>query len=199
MMRVPRENVRLGAEWIQGVGQNGEGVDAANVTTNRSVDFASLTKSTQASLNLAVLQYLGLDASYLDDVTVAYSNLVILTVADLSKTSVRTGQSIIYEALKSERISLEGSRGITAKLSATVQGVVTSAEVNNRTRISFSGRDLTFAFRVFELGRSRVSEKVARIKDADRNFRELKVWDYEFEFDILGIVPRSLRVVQPAA
>jgi hypothetical protein len=189
ILKIPRETIPLGAEWINGVGVNGTGVPETNITTNRSLSSIELEKSLKQDVDLSILNYFNLGASYLPNTTISYKNLTIYTVSDISKTSINTGQLIVYECIKADSIFLKVNKELKADVKLKFDKKIKDLQINSKTDlnngVTFSGNKLFLAFRVFELGKTTVTSKTSKIKDTKGGggLREVKLLNYQIAFN----------------
>jgi len=189
ILKIPRETIPLGAEWVNGVGVNGSGVPESNITINRSLNSIEIDKTFKEGLDLSILSYFGLDGSYFANSTINYSNLTIYTVSDFSKTNLNSGQLIIYECIKADSIYFKVNKTIDAslklKLDEKIKDLKLQSNTNFKNGVTFSGGKLFLAFRVFELGKTKVVSKSSKIKDTrdDGVLREVKLMNYQITFN----------------
>lgn len=184
-MNAPRENIPLGAEWINNVGVNGEGTSEDNIIINKSITSYDLDKTAKQKLDLSILSYFNLGANYQSTTSINYTNLTIYTVKDLSKTNLRSGQLILYEAIKADSISIKINKDIDAELKLKLDEKLKDLNIqsgnNFKDGITVSGEKLFLAYRVFELGKTKVKSKSVKIKDTSGGggLREVKLMNYE--------------------
>ena len=189
ILNVPRENIPLGAEWINNVGPNGEAASEDNITINKSVSSYELDKTTKQRFDLSVLSYFNLGTDYLSATSISYKNLGIHTVKDVSKTNIRSGQLILYEAIRADSISFKINRNIDAelklKLDQRFKDLNVQSGSNFKDGIVFSGEKMFLAYRVFELGKTKVVSNSAKIKDTNDGggLKEVKLMNYEITFN----------------
>lgn len=190
ILNIPRETIPLGAEWLNGVGVNGTGLAEDNITINKSINSIELDKTFKQSLDLSILSYFNLGADYLSSTTINYTNLTIYTIKDLSKTNIRTGQLIIYECIKADSIYFKINKSIDSELKLKFDEKLKDLKVmsvsNFKNGVTFSGDKLFIAYRVFEMGKTKVSENEKSIKGpgmADVRLIETKIEDYNINFN----------------
>jgi hypothetical protein len=189
ILKIPRENIPLGAEWVNGIGVNGIGVPETNITINRSINSFEIDKIFKQSVDLSILSYFNLDGSYLANTTINYTNLTIYTVKDFSATNLNSGQLIIYECIKADSIYFKVNKAIDAslklKLDEKVKDLKLQTNTNFNNGVTFSGNKLFLAFRVFELGKTKVTSKSTKIKDTKDGggLREVKLMNYQITFN----------------
>lgn len=189
ILKIPREKIPIGAEWINGVGVNGAGVSDENITINKSLNSIELDKDFKQGIDLAILSFFNLDATYLTNTTINYKNLTIYTVSDISKTNLNTGQLIIYECIKADSIYFKVNKGLDAGLKLKLDEKINELQLTGKTDfnkgVNFSGNKLFLAFRVFELGKTKVTSKTSKIKDTKDGggLREVKLLNYQVTFN----------------
>jgi hypothetical protein len=189
ILRIPREKIPIGAEWINGIGVNGTGVSDDNITINRSLNLVELDKDFKQGIDLAVLGYLNLDATFLASTTIHYKNLTIYTLSDISKTSLNTGQLMIYESIKADsiyfKVNKELDAGLKLKLNEKIKELQVNGKIDLNKGVNLSGSKLFLAFRVFELGKTKVISKTSKIKDPKdgSGLREVKLLNYQMTFN----------------
>jgi hypothetical protein len=189
-LKIPRENIPLGAEWINGVGVNGSGTSEDNISINKSVKSFEINKSFKQNLDLSILSYFNLGAEYLSYVTINYTNLSIYTVKDFSKINLRDGQFVIYECIKADSIFLKLDKDLNSelklKLDEKLKNINFDISVDYKKGITFSGEKLCLAFRVFELGKTKVNEykkAISRTVTTNAGIIETKLQDYNLSFN----------------
>lgn len=189
ILKIPRETIPLGAEWVNGVGVNGSGVPESNITVNRSINSIEIDKTFKEGLDLSILSYFGLDGSYVANTTINYSNLTIYTVSDFSKTNISSGQLIVYECIKADSIYFKVNKEIGAsiklKLDEKIKDLKLKSITDFKNGVTFSGGKLFLAFRIFELGKTKVTSKSSKIKDTKDGggLREVKLMNYQITFN----------------
>ena len=195
ILNIPREDIPLGAEWINGVGPNGLGTSDDNITINRSIKSDEIDMSFKQSIDLSILSYFNLGADYFSTTSIDYTNLTIYTVKDFSKINLRNGQFVIYECIKADSIFLKVNKDINGalklKLDEKLKDLKLTSSSNFKKGVTFSGKQLFLAYRVFELGKTKVSEKSKAIKGAgmtDQQIIETKLQDYNLNFNYDNIL-----------
>lgn len=190
ILKIPRENIPLGVEWLNGVGANGLGTSEDNITINKSIKSYELDKSFKQSLDLSILSYFNLGAELLSNTSIDYTNLSIYTVKDFSKINLRNGQFVIYECIKADSIFLKINMDINGelklKLDEKLKDLNLTAFSNFKKGVTFSGEKLFLAFRVFELGKTKVTEKGKALKGpgmTEQRIIETKLQDYNLSFN----------------
>ncbi len=195
ILNIPREDIPLGAEWINGVGANGLGTSEENITINRSIKSYEIDKSFKQSIDLSILSYFNLGADYSSNTSIDYTNLTIYTVKDFSKINLRNGQFVIYECIKADSIFLKVNKDINGtlklKLDEKLKDLKLTSSSDFKKGVTFSGKQLFLAYRVFELGNTKVSEKSKAIKGVgmtDQQIIETKLQDYNLSFNYYNLI-----------
>lgn len=189
ILKIPRETIPLGAEWVDGVGVNGISVPETNIAVYRSISSFEIDNSFKKSIDLAILNYFNLDGSYLTNTTINYKNLTIYTVRDFSSTNLNSGQLIINECIKADSIYFKINKKIDSnikiKLDKKVKDLKLQTNTNFNNGVTFSGNKLFLAFRVFELGKTKVTSISSKIKDTKdgSGLREVKLMNYQVTFN----------------
>jgi len=189
LLKLPRNTIPLGAEWINGIGVNGDGVSEANIIVNKSLTSLQIDKEFKQGLDLSILNYFNLDASYLNNTTIYYNNLTIYTVKDISKIDISTGQLVVYECIRADSITFKVNKTIDGKLNLKLDEKVKDLKITGKTNynngVKFSGEKLFLAYRVFELGKTKVVSKTAKIKDTQDGggLREVNLLQYQIKFN----------------
>tara|TARA_R110002051_G_scaffold294233_3_gene359451 strand:- start:478 stop:1491 length:1014 start_codon:yes stop_codon:yes gene_type:complete len=182
VMDLPRQNIKLGAEWIDGVGTNGPGASPENIIVNKSISNYELDNKFKQSLNLAILNFLNLDANYEKSTTIVFKNLNIYTINDFSNLPIRSNQSILYEAIKADSIYIKIANNIDANLEIKIAEKLKEADANLngnfKDGINITGDKLFLAYRIFTLGKTNNKKFVKKIGSTNGGFNEVKVKNY---------------------
>jgi hypothetical protein len=197
VLNIPRENISLGAEWINGVGANGNGVLPSNIIKSKSLNIFNSNKDFKQQIDLGILNFLGLSGDYLKNATITYKGLNIYTVADLAKTDIRSGQSILYEGIKADSINVKLNENIDASLKALIdEKIKIGIETDYNKGVSFSGDNLFLAYRVFEIGNLKIKTKEASFKKSISSIRthRAKIMDYEITLDVRALEKCSIKL-----
>lgn len=139
----PRADVPVGALWINGYGPTGDGAAKENLETVRSISSLSIDKNLQLSLNLGILDLLGIDPEARDHYVARFSDISILRVKDLSKLTGVKGEPRIIEALKAGTVTVSSDTDVG--LSGQTLGQqwrVTGSSQNDRSRTYRSKREI---------------------------------------------------------
>src|SRR5690554_1684569 len=120
VLKLPRADINIGAEWNNGIGTNGNGVSSDNLIISQSINSYDLDKSFKQNLELSIFNFLNLGAGYSNSVTISFDKLNIYTVKDFSKTNVRSGQSILYEGIKADSIFIKINTNIDNEIKADI-------------------------------------------------------------------------------
>jgi hypothetical protein len=194
-LKIPRENIPLGAEWINGVGVNGSGTPEDNISINKSVKSFEINKTFKQNLDLSILNYFNLGAEYLSYLTINYTNLSIYTIKDFSKINLRNGQFVIYEFIKADSIFLMLDKDLNGelklKLDEKLKNINLISSVDFKKGLTFSGEKLCLAFRVFELGKTKVNEykkAITRPVTTNAGIIETKLQDYNISFNDKNLI-----------
>lgn len=167
----PRENVPVGALWIQGYGPYGEGAEADNLITIRSLGGYAVNSDVQIALTLGLGSLLNLDPTYRKHVTAKFSDVSIVRVKHVSKLAGPPNEPRIYEALRAGTITITAEKAFGTDLgeSARSQGLVVlrRGDSGQTKSITIDGKDLFIAFRVVTLepAHSKVEKSPIRLRD----------------------------------
>jgi hypothetical protein len=182
VMNLPRQDINLGAEWINGIGPNGNGATLDNITANKSISDYELDKDFKNRLNLALFNFLNLDAGFAQSTTINFKNLNIYTIKDFSKLSIRSNQSLLYEGIKADSIYIKIDKNLDAslgvKLNEKLKEVDANLNGNIQKGITIAGDKLFLAYRVFTLGRTNNKKYVKKIGTPNGGFNEIEIKDY---------------------
>ena len=190
ILKIPRENIPLGAEWLNGLGENGLGTSEDNITISKTIKLYEMDNSFKQSLNLSILSYFNLGADFLSNTAIDYTNLTIYKVKDFSNLNLRNGQCVIYECIKADSIFFKVNKDINGelklKLDEKLKDLKLTSFSNFKKGLTFSGEKLFLAYRVLELGETKVTEKSKAIKGpgmTDQRIIKIKLYDYNLSFN----------------
>ena len=187
VMKLPRADINIGAEWNNGIGTNGNGVASDNLIISNSINSYELGKDFKQKLELSIFNFLNLDATYSNSITISFSKLNIYTVKDFSKANIRSGQSIIYEGIKADSIFIKTNSGVDNEVKANITKKLKTIDISTSgdfsKGVTISGNELFLAYRVFNLGRTKVKKYSKKIETPIKGITEVKIKDYEFAFD----------------
>lgn len=196
VLNIPRENIPIGAEWINGVGVNGSGVSEKDLTKSKSLSTFNIDKDFKQQIDLGILNFLGLSGDYTNNTVITYTGIKIYTITDLSKTNIRSGQTILYEGVKADSITVKISKKLDASLKAQVDEKIKLNAVTDYTKgVTFSGSDLFLAYRVFEIGKLKIKRKEVPFKHSVSAIRthRAKVMEYEITLNVKDLEKCSIR------
>ncbi len=187
VLNLPRGYIPIGAEWNNGVGPNGDGVSEDNITAVKSINSLDIDKTTKLNLDLSILSFLNLGIDYLKYSTINYKNLKIYTVKDFSKTNIRSGQVIIYEAIKADSISLKLTKVLEGDIKLKFDEKLKELQITDTSKfknaVTLNGDNLFLAYRIFELSKTKVTKKQKDIDNTNGGtIKELNLMDYAFKF-----------------
>lgn len=182
VMNLPRQNVSLGAEWINEVGPNGQGATTENIIANQSISEYQLDKTIKTNLNLAFLKYLGLSGNYSQSSQVLFKDLKIYTIKDISNLSISSGQSILYEAIKADSIFIKIDKDldgeVKVKLVENIKEIDVNFNGNIENGVTIKGDKLFLAYRVFTLGNTKIKKYNQRFGTPNGGINEIDIKDY---------------------
>lgn len=187
VMKLPRAEINIGAEWNNGIGTNGNGVPSDNLIISQSISSYDLDKSFKQNLELSIFNFLDLGAGYSNSIKISFNKLNIYSVKDFSKANVRSGQSILYEGIKADSIYIKINTDIANELKADITKKLKTVNINTNgdfnKGVTISGSGLFLAYRVFNLGKTKVKKYSKEIVTPEKGITEVKIKDYEFAFD----------------
>lgn len=157
VMTFPRTSIALGAKWLQDTGPNGVGTETANIDTAKGLSNVQITTSMKRALNFSIGTFLGLSGDRARSLDSKYTNLSIDRVKDVTKVAgLRSGERILYEAVKAGKIEIKGAKGTNAALKAAAEArgipVALAMSSGNNSVLTLDGSDLYIAYKVMEVG-----------------------------------------------
>lgn len=193
VLSAPRENIPLGALWVDSVGPRGGGVPDDQLTTSRSLSAATLNQScvVRGSLQAAVLQRLNLSASSAGGAihSVQFDSVSIVGIKEPASLGLATGRDYLFEAIKIKGFSITHASGATGEIESSLRqenlGQVQVGVGGGGVRTtSVAGTNLYIAYRVvgYEPGRTEV---IAQYSD-DSLLRYWQAAGYTFQFEEFG-------------
>jgi hypothetical protein len=161
-LTVPRADIPVGAEWIPGVGPNGDGAsDNISVAAGMSASTINTTLHRKIAFGLGSL--LGLDADSATDRTVGLEGIEIHRVKDIGKLRLAAGQQVLFEGIKAKRILVTVDKARSAQLQAAAQAkgipITASIDAGSTRKITLDGSNLFLAYQVIALESPRVREE----------------------------------------
>jgi hypothetical protein len=66
ILKIPRENIPLGAEWVIGIGINGNNFPETNISISRAINSYEIEKTVKQSIDISTLSFFNLDGTYLN-------------------------------------------------------------------------------------------------------------------------------------
>lgn len=164
----PRENVPVGALWVQGYGPYGEGAAPDNLITLRSLSGYSLSGDLQLALSFGLASVLDLDPAYRKRISAKFSDLSIVRVKDVSKLAGPADEPRIYEAVRAGSITITAEKALGIDLKATAKSqnliVLGNGDPGQAQTITIDGKDLFLAFRVVVPGPARKRPETVPIR-----------------------------------
>lgn len=156
-LALPRSAIPIGARWRPGIGPDGAGANAGNLETVASVSSLSANHELSGTIRGALANYLNLGASARSSLRTQLSDLTLHRVASLEVLQISTGDTVLYEGLKANEISLSFQSSVAAEVHAAVRarGIPVIGDVSGGTgnTLRLDGRNLFVAYRVVEVRR----------------------------------------------
>lgn len=106
VLSIPRSAINIGAEWQEGIGPNGPGLDASSLMVSHSHDTVESNSNFGVKAGGALLDLMKLSGGIRNKVEVRLENVEVVTVADLSKVKVEAGNAVLYEGIRVGKISM---------------------------------------------------------------------------------------------
>lgn len=154
IMTNPRQNIPVGAPWLQNSGPNGTGAAPENIRVDAGISSMVFSSDQRASLEASLARFLSLNASQTDRLDVSYDDLAITRVEDIFQLAVSPDSQILYEGVSAKKMTFNFSGGMGGGADANFEarGLPIVADVSagqNRT-ITVNGENLFLAYRVME-------------------------------------------------
>lgn len=191
ILKMPRDHAEIGAEWIDGTGPNGKGVNQENISISKSFENYSIDKSTKISLDASIMNYFNINSNLTKSVKIEYHNLKIFTIKDLYKTNLKSGQKILYEYIKADSISIYSDLQFYGDIKLKIEERFKSTNITNTNNIGrtvkFSGDKLILAYRVFEILKPKVITQEKKLYNPKYNgggFLEINIMGYNLKFNM---------------
>lgn len=158
-LTVPRENIPVGAEWIPGVGPNGEAA-SDNVNVSFGMSGTSITTNLRRKIAFGLGSLLGLDGNTATERTITLEDIEIHRVKDIARLRLAAGQQVLFEGIKAKSISIkvDKSKGAQIEAAANAKGlpITASVDAGDSRRITIDGSDLFLAYQVISFENPRV-------------------------------------------
>jgi len=164
----PRVDVPVGALWIDGYGPTGEGAQADNLETVRSLNALTIDKNFQLSLSIGLLDLLGVDPKARSHYVARFTDLTIVRVKDIARVAGPQGEPRILEALKagSVIVSSDAEIGLNGQSIAWAHSPADGSGTADRTKsYSIEARDMFIAVHVATSELTRSKERELRLGD----------------------------------
>ncbi|NVM62246.1 hypothetical protein FHW88_000522 [Mucilaginibacter sp. SG538B] len=172
LMSLPRVNVPVGAAWNDVTGPVGLGASQQQIIVTKSFDnlnyLSSDTNSTK--LQLGVLSFLK-SGGYFKSLSTQSLDLVSLSIVGFNDVNIlknNVGNSIIYDALKVNKIKLTIKKANLNNAKAELSKLFTKVDIEgefdkgNEKEIVVGGIDLFIGYRLFKIKKAK--EKVEKLK-----------------------------------
>lgn len=173
LMEVPRNKIPMGAIWSD-AGPLGNGVADSELEVSESYsDFNSnADKTFKEGLNLNILSYLKVNGGYVSsaNLNIDLKSIKIVRVASTDVLRKNIGSSILYEAIKAEKIIFTIDKNKSSELKADLAlkfkdiSIISETEYGNTKKIEASGVGLYIAYRVVNLQKQNTSTKRVKFK-----------------------------------
>ncbi|MDN3586971.1 hypothetical protein QWY86_09850 [Pedobacter aquatilis] len=75
ILNIARKDLPLGAQWINGVGPDGNGVGKDNIRFTESIDYLSIDDEIKMSIISSITSYLGISGDYAKKINIHCKNL----------------------------------------------------------------------------------------------------------------------------
>lgn len=185
LLTAPRSEVEVGAQWIQGRGTTGKGLDPAQLKTVRSFSTLTSGSSFGANLTASLSDQLGLSSETRGASHMTLHDVEIVTINDLASANLRPGNDYIYEALKVGRIVIDGASSANSAVRAAAIREFGTARVEGgitgESKIEINASDLYFAYRVISIDAPAVKTKRIRVSGPE----DYEIGEYEISVGVL--------------
>lgn len=184
-MAVPRSEVPIGAEWLVGIGPNGEGTPAGNISISKGLSAVALSEDTKKKISFALGSFLGLNSDKAQKLEAKYADLEIHRVRSFGALeTVVAGQDLLYEAVKVRNIEITVEEGSVAGIqaAANVKGVPLSAGASKdgKRTLTIDGSNLFVAYQAVRISPATTKTTKAFIS---KDGSEATVDNYRFKFN----------------
>ncbi|MES2625267.1 MAG: hypothetical protein V4628_08305 [Pseudomonadota bacterium] len=180
---LPREQIPIGARWIPGIGPDGEGVNFSNRTITKSVSKLTSDSDLGYGVQLSILRFLELSGNNRSSIKVEASNLTIESVGSLEETTISSNQSLLYEGLKAESITIVYDEALDATVRGSIEEkgipITFDGGAVRANSIIIDGSNLFIGYRVVEL----VPGKVKRNRKKMSREGEVTIKPYDLKLD----------------
>lgn len=179
ILPIPRSQLEVGAQWVQGMGPVGHGVDGALLKTDPSFSTLNTESDFGAQVAASLAGKLGLTGEVRRSSRLALHDVKIVTIRDFGKAGLRPNATYIYEAIRVGRISIASSSDTTTEVSAAAIREFGAANVtagsSGSNSIDINAGDLFVAYRVATFGKP----SVKRIRKQVDGPRVYELGNYE--------------------
>ncbi|QSQ24419.1 hypothetical protein JY651_05530 [Pyxidicoccus parkwayensis] len=182
-LTVPRDDIPIGAIWMDGVGPDGPGQPEANRVRTQSVASLDSNQTLSAGVEGAIAQYLKLTGSGSEKVHINLTSLTIERVKSLADVQLGSGQGLLYEGLRAGKITLTYKSTLEAKVRAAAEEkhlpITASLGGNSENALVLDGSGLFIGYRVVRL----VPDGVDRDKERLEAGEVVRLEPYEIELN----------------
>lgn len=151
----PARELAVGALWIDGHGTYGPGAAPDNIETLPGISAVAIDNDLGASLSLGFLQYLDLDPTLQNKVTVRLNDVTLVRVKDMTRLQGPSEQPRVYEALRAGSATITTTKevGLAIEARAIEQSlpVFGRGSTGRRSTFSIEVKDVYLAVRIATL------------------------------------------------
>lgn len=158
----PRENINIGAEWIEKFGPSTDNFLNTNlIESNSFLNYeVQSDNSFDADLKGEMLSYFGVGGklNFKKNYTLILDSIAIIRVGDLKHLNLSTGKTYIWEGIKVKAITLIGSKEAIDTLNFNINNtnkkieILASQSSSNIKKVKIKGLNLFCAFRLIRIG-----------------------------------------------
>ena len=181
-LTVPRDDIPIGAIWMDGVGPDGPGQPETNRVRAQSVASLDSNQTLSAGVEGAIARYLKLTGSGSEKVHINLTGLTIERVKSLAEVQFGSGQALLYEGLRAGRITLTYKSTLEASIKAAVAEknlpITASVGGNSENTLVLDGSGLFIGYRVVRLVPEGVDREKEQVEDG-----KVRLDPYEIEVD----------------
>ncbi|WP_299528972.1 hypothetical protein [Ulvibacterium sp.] len=155
VLSIPRENLPLGANWIQGIGPSESGKGNIDLTNKKSLSTFNLSQEFKNKLGLALFSFIGIDEQYQRKVNLEIQKMSIVRPSSITDLGLIPGKSFLFEGIIIEDFSMKYDKGLGIDLEAKIETKLDNIDVEgnfgNTKNISVKGENVFLAYRVLKV------------------------------------------------
>jgi hypothetical protein len=168
ILSTPRDDVRVGAQWQQGIGQDGPGAPLTDLSVTSSYSTLRTDTGLGAQVAANIYNLLNLSARARSRTAMVLNDVQVVTVSNISNLSIRPGSDVLYEAVRVGSFSISTADQFIAEVeTAAIQEFGNSRvsfSADGLGRMTIDAKNVFVAYRVITLGEPSVSRKVKKLK-----------------------------------